>query len=104
MNSRATSSLVAVVAAAMLLAAVPVSAQDPRVRLLVSNCANCHGTDGRSQGGMPPLNGQAKAKLVEAMQDFRSGKRVATIMHQISKGYTDAEIDVLAGFFAAQKN
>ena len=32
------------------------SAQDANhTRLLASNCANCHGTDGRSQGGMPSL-------------------------------------------------
>jgi cytochrome c553 len=87
-----------------MLIATPAAAQDAsRARLLASNCANCHGTDGHSQGGMPSLTGQAKAKLIEAMQEFRSGKRVATIMHQISKGYTDAEIELLAGYFAAQK-
>ncbi|MEO7761477.1 MAG: c-type cytochrome [Casimicrobiaceae bacterium] len=80
-------------------------AQDAsQVRLLASNCANCHGTDGRSQGGMPALSGQTKARLVEAMQEFKSGKRPATIMHQLSKGYTDAEINALAGYFSALKN
>ena len=99
MNARLQS-----LAAVLALASLPVLAQDsPQVRLLASNCANCHGTDGHSQGGMPSLNGQAKAKLVEALQEFRAGRRVATIMHQLSKGYTDAEIDQLAGFFSAQK-
>ena len=96
--------LASVATAAMLLAMSPAVGQDAsQVRLLASNCANCHGTDGRSQGGMPSLTGQTKGKLVEALQEFRSGKRVATIMHQISKGYTDAEIELLAGYFAAQK-
>ena len=80
-------------------------AQDAsQVRLLASNCANCHGTDGKSQGGMPTLSGQTKAKLLADLQEFKEGKRPATIMHQIAKGYTDGELDMLATYFAAQKN
>ena len=52
---------------------------------------------------MPVLAGQSKETLVRHMRDFRDGKRPATIMQQIAKGYTDAQIDALAGFFAAQK-
>ena len=42
------------------------------------------------------------------MCDERNGMTItralpATIMHQIAKGYTDTEIELLAGFFAAQK-
>ena len=81
------------------------SAQDPsHVRLLAAGCANCHGTDGRSQGGTPALTGLAKALFVQHMQDFKTGRRTATIMHQLSKGYTDAEIDALGTYFAALKN
>lgn len=81
------------------------SAQDPNhIRLLASNCANCHGTDGRSQGGMPALTGLAKPYFVQQMQDYKSGKRAATIMHQLAKGYTDAEIEALAAYFSSPKN
>ena len=37
------------------------------------------------------------------MRAFRDGKRPATVMHQIAKGYTDAQIDAMAAWFAAQK-
>jgi cytochrome subunit of sulfide dehydrogenase len=88
-----------------LAASAIAMAQDAtHIRLLASNCANCHGTDGRSQGGMPALTGQLKPKLLQDLQEFKSGNRPATIMHQIAKGYTDAELDALAGYFAAQKN
>ena len=91
-------------AALLLACAGAASGQDAaQVRLLASNCANCHGTDGRSQGGMPALAGLAKPYIVEQMQDFKSGKRVATIMHQLAKGYTDAEVDALAGYFSSMK-
>ena len=94
----------AVFAVALGLSAAATAQDASHVRLLASNCANCHGTDGKSQGGTPALTGQTKAKLVEMLQEFKAGKRPATIMHQIAKGYTDAEIDALAGYFAAQKN
>ena len=90
--------------AAMPLSIAPAWSQDAaKTRLLAANCANCHGTEGRAQGGMPTLAGLPKEYMVQQMKDFKSGKRVATIMHQLSKGYTDAEIDALAGWFAAQQ-
>ncbi len=71
------------------------------VRYLAANCANCHGTDGRAQGGFN-LAGLSKSYLVEQMQAFKTGKRQATIMHQIAKGYSDTQIEQMAEYFAAQ--
>jgi cytochrome c553 len=34
---------------------------------------------------------------------FRSGQRPATIMHQITKGYSLEQLETLAKYFAAQK-
>ena len=83
----------------------PAAGQSPdQARLLASNCANCHGTDGHPQGGLPALNGVPKATIVALLQDFKSGKRPSTIMQQLSKGYTDADIDAIAGYFASLKN
>lgn len=74
-------------------------------RSLAATCANCHGTDGKAVQGSSvlPLAGMDKNYLVAQMKAFKSGTRPATVMHQISKGYSDAQIDVLAGYFAAQK-
>ena len=77
---------------------------DPNLgRNLAAACANCHGTNGVSLQGMPNLAGQQRAYLVQQMQDFKTGKRPATIMHQLAKGYTDEQIDALAAYFSAQK-
>jgi cytochrome c553 len=76
---------------------------DTRGRDLAATCANCHGTAGRAQGAVPALAGQSKADLIQKMNDFRDGKRPATIMHQLAKGYTAEQIDALAGWFAQQK-
>ena len=77
---------------------------DPNLaRNIAASCANCHGTNGVSKGGVPSLAGQAKADLVRKMQDFKAGTHPSTIMPQLAKGYTDEQIDLVAGFFAAQK-
>ncbi|MGH6609827.1 MAG: c-type cytochrome [Burkholderiaceae bacterium] len=81
-------------------------AVDPNLRaggFLASNCANCHGTVGNAQGAMPSLAGQQKAFIVEQMRAFRDGKRPATIMHQLAKGYTDQQIELIAEFYSRQK-
>jgi sulfide dehydrogenase cytochrome subunit len=71
-------------------------------RYVAANCANCHGTNGVAKGAMPSLAGQKKEFITEQVRAFRDGKRPATLMHQISKGYTDAQIDAIADHFARQ--
>ena len=74
------------------------------VRSLAANCSACHGTNGNSVGGaVGGLAGLDKDYFVNQMKLFKEGKREATLMHQISKGYSDAEITAMAGFFSAQK-
>jgi sulfide dehydrogenase cytochrome subunit len=92
-------------AASSLSHAQTPTAQALYTRSLAATCANCHGTDGRAVQGSSvlPLAGLEKNYLIAQMQAFKTGTRPATVMHQISKGYSDAQIDILAGYFAAQK-
>ena len=75
------------------------------VKSLAATCAHCHGTTGKAVDGstVPSLAGLGKAYHIEQMKAFKAGTRSATIMHQISKGYSDAQIEALATYFAAQK-
>jgi cytochrome c553 len=74
------------------------------VRAMASTCAACHGTNGLSVGGaVPGLAGINKEYFLNQMQAFREGKRDATIMQQLSKGYSDAEVAALGDYFSAQK-
>ena len=81
-------------------------AADPNLpRNLAATCANCHGTNGKAVpgAGLDALNGIEKAKALQKLADFRSGAKPASIMHQIVKGYTDEQLDLIATDFAAPK-
>jgi len=88
--------------AALLALPIGAAGQDgARGRHLAAACAICHGTEGRSAGGNKSLAGMPAAELIRKLQEFRSGAKPATAMLQISKGYSDAEIDAIAAYFAA---
>jgi cytochrome c553 len=89
-----------------MLAVATAAAQttDPNLaRNLAATCANCHGTQGVSQGGIESLAGMAKATMISKLQEFKTGARPASIMHQLSKGYTDEQLALIAGWFSEQK-
>ena len=93
-----------VAALALLCCAAAAQAQDTNLaRNLAATCANCHGTNGNARGDMPPLAGVSAERIIAAVNDYKSGNRPATVMHQISKGYTDAQLQLIAAYFAAQK-
>jgi cytochrome subunit of sulfide dehydrogenase len=91
----------------LALARVTAAQDDPQAlyaRALAANCAACHGTDGRPVPGthLPALAGKSRQLLLERLHAFREGIRPATVMQQIAKGYSDAQLAELAGYFAAQ--
>ena len=75
------------------------------VASMATHCAACHGTQGRPVPGssVSALAGRQAGEIVQIMGQFKEGKRPATIMHQIAKGYSDAEIAALAAHFAMQR-
>ena len=70
-------------------------------RNLAATCANCHGTNGVAQPGHESLAGKDKNELLQKLMDFKTGRKPATLMHQLSKGYSDEQLAQLAGYFAA---
>jgi cytochrome c553 len=90
-------------AGALCAAAVGAQAEVTQVRAWAAACANCHGTMGKAETGMESLAGKDKDELLQKMLDFKSGKKPATIMHQLTKGYSDEQLQQLATYFAALK-
>jgi sulfide dehydrogenase cytochrome subunit len=100
--------LLATASLACLTWACAARAQDAptqRARGLAASCASCHGTDGRTVEGAaaPALAGLPATYMVEQMKAFKAGTRTATVMHQIAKGFDDAQVAQLASYFASQK-
>jgi cytochrome subunit of sulfide dehydrogenase len=92
----------------VVAAAVPSFAQDAQAlnqRALAATCANCHGTQGQAvpNAAVPGLAGLPASYIIEQMKAFKAGTRPATVMHQLSKGYSDAQVESIAAYYAAQK-
>ena len=85
----------------------PAAAQDASalyVRSLAATCAACHGSEGRAvdAASVPGLAGLPAAYLAEQMRAFKSGARPSTVMQQLAKGYSDAQIEQLGAYFASR--
>src|SRR5574343_1994480 len=90
----------------LLATAGAAHAADPNLgRNLAATCANCHGTNGQAVkgSGMDALAGMDKARILQKLADYMSGDKPASIMHQIATVYTEAQRDLIAGYFASQK-
>jgi sulfide dehydrogenase cytochrome subunit len=74
------------------------------VQSMAAACSMCHGTNGRPAAGSPVagLAARPRDEIVQSMAQFKSGAKPATIMHQIARGYSDAEVAALADYFSRQ--
>jgi cytochrome c553 len=95
-----------VLALAPLAAAAQASqaSQALYTRALAANCAGCHGTDGHPAPGssLARLAGMPRESMLQQLRAFRDGSRSATVMQQIAKGYSEAQLAQLADYFAAR--
>jgi sulfide dehydrogenase cytochrome subunit len=80
---------------------VPVLAADSQI--LASSCSGCHTNSEKLNTAIPRIRGLPEAVIAEAMHEFQSGQRPATVMDRIAKGFTDDEIKQLAAYLSAQK-
>lgn len=72
------------------------------VSVMAGACANCHGTDGRSPGGIPSIAGRPESILLDQLKAFQSDSPPAntTIMDRLTKGFNDEELAALARHFS----
>jgi cytochrome c553 len=68
-----------------------------------ATCAGCHGAAGVSAVPMyPSLAGQKAQYMVKQMKDFKSGARKDPTMSAMAAPLSDADMENLAAFYAAQ--
>jgi cytochrome c553 len=90
----------AAIGLALIAAATTASAEPPAG---AAACSGCHPSSTRVTSPVPRLAGLDQAAIIRAMQEFRSGQRIATVMDRIAKGFTDGEIQAIAAWYAGQR-
>jgi cytochrome c553 len=66
-------------------------------------CAACHGAKGEGVKPNPPLAGLPEGRFVEAMKDYKSGKRPNPVMKSFAAPLGDQDIANLAAYYASLK-
>jgi len=66
-------------------------------------CAPCHGANGQGVAPSPALAGKSDAQLIQALKDFKSGKRDNPIMKGMASSLSDQDIENLAAYYASLK-
>jgi cytochrome c553 len=79
----------------------PASAADRHTEVIAATCLSCHGPGGNSLGTIPSLTDLNQDKFAKRLHEFKSGKRLSSIMKRHASGYTDAELEALAAHFAS---
>lgn len=84
--------------------AAPAASQETgeilRGQILASTCFTCHGSDGKSPGSIPSIAGIPADSLRRTLQEFRDGRRPATVMGRHATGYSDEEIASIADYLS----
>ncbi|HEX9672552.1 MAG TPA: c-type cytochrome [Burkholderiales bacterium] len=66
-------------------------------------CAGCHGANGEGVKPNPPIAGQPEAKFIQAMKDYKSGKRANPVMKTFAGQLNDQDLANLAAYYASLK-
>jgi sulfide dehydrogenase cytochrome subunit len=89
----------------IILGAIPAGyasdlVEGANARTLAMTCAGCHGMNGASVGpAAPTIGGMHPDYFVDVMKGFAEDEIYSTVMGRIARGYTDEEIELMAGYF-----
>ena len=72
-------------------------------KIKAAACAGCHGANGQGVPPNPPLAGKSEDQLVEAMKDYKSGKRNNAVMKALMTPLSDQDIANLGAYYASLK-
>jgi len=66
-------------------------------------CAACHGANGQGVPPNPALTGRTEDEMLQAMKDYKSGKRNNAVMKGMMAGLGDQDMANLAAYYASLK-
>lgn len=80
------------------------AAGDPAAgKTRAAGCAGCHGANGQGIPPNPALAGKSEDQLLQALQDYKSGKRSNAVMKAMAAGLSDQDMANLAAYYASLK-
>jgi cytochrome c553 len=68
-----------------------------------ASCAACHGPAGQGVPPNPKLAGRSEDELLQALKDYKSGKRSNAMMKAMTAGLSDQDMANLAAYYASLK-
>ena len=92
--------------AALALAAAPTYAADVAAgkKIAESDCADCHGDDGKGDDDNPAINGWPVDKFTKAMTEYQNGTRTKDAkMAKAAKKLDAAAVANVAAYYATLK-
>ena len=66
-------------------------------------CAACHGANGEGKAPNPALAGRPEGQFIQAMKDYKSGKRNNPVMKTFASQLNDQDTANLAAYYASLK-
>ena len=66
-------------------------------------CAGCHGASGEGVKPNPALAGKPEGEIVQALMDYKSGKRANPIMKTFATQLSDQDMANVAAYYASLK-
>jgi cytochrome c553 len=94
-------------AAAAPATATPPAGDAARGKQLTYTCQGCHGVEGYRNAypnfHVPKIGGQSPQYLVNALNDYRQGKRKHPTMQAQAQSFSDQDIADIAAFLTAVK-
>lgn len=68
-----------------------------------ATCAGCHGANGEGIAPNPALAGKNEDQIIQAMKDYKSGKRANPVMKTFAGQVNDQDVADLAAYYASLK-
>jgi cytochrome c553 len=66
-------------------------------------CAACHGANGEGVAPNPALAGKSEQQFVQALNDYKTGKRAHAVMKSMASPLKDQEMADLAAYYSSLK-
>jgi cytochrome c553 len=100
---RTTLATVAAIASIGVVSAAHAAGDVQAGKVLSAACVACHGANGQGMAQHPALANKKADQLVQALKDFKSGKRDNVFMKGMASSLSDQDIENVAAYYASLK-